>query len=316
MSPKILILGAGGIGGFLGARLVQAGGDVAFLVREKRKRQLAEQGLRLESPFGNASLKVQAKLESEVGQDYDLVLLTCKAYDLSSAIDSIRPAMAGRAAVLPFLNGLAHVEKLNALFGQNKVVPGTARIQATVTPEGVVRQLNDWQTFTFGEQGGASSERVTALKALLDKAGVEAKISPNIVRELWFKLVHLSTVAGMTCLMRANVGEIARTPEGTRLLESFLELNAKIAGHAGHRPDDKFLSTYRTLFRTRDAKYEASMLRDLEKGGRIEADHILGFMLERCRQAGLPDMLHLAAYTHAKAYEERRDAGRLPRSTP
>jgi 2-dehydropantoate 2-reductase len=315
MSLKILVLGAGGIGGFLGARLVQAGGDVTFLVRENRKRQLAAQGLRLESPFGNASLQVQAKLQSEIGAGYDLVLLTCKAYDLDSAIEAIRPAMSGRTAVLPLLNGFAHVERLNALFGKQNVVPGTARIQATVTPEGVVRQLNDWQTFTFGEQDGASSERVAALKALLDKAGVEAKISPNIVRELWMKLVHLSTVAGMTCLMRANVGEIVRTEEGSRLLNAFLDLNAKIAEHAGHRPEEKFLETYRTLFRTRDAKYEASMLRDLEKGGRIEADHILGFMLEKCRQADLPDTLHLAAYTHVKAYEQRRDAGRLPRTS-
>lgn len=315
MSLKILMLGAGGIGGFLGARLVQAGGDVTFLVRENRKRQLTEQGLRLESPFGNALREVQAKLQSEIRPGYDLVLLTCKAYDLASAIEAIRPALSDRTAVLPFLNGFAHVEQLNALFGTHKVVPGTARIQATVTPEGVVRQLNDWQTFTFGEQDGTSSERVLALKALLDKAGVEAKISPNIVRELWWKLVHLSTVAGMTCLMRANLGEVVRTAEGSALLTSFLELNAKIAERAGHRPDEKFMETYRTLFRTRDSKYEASMLRDLEKGGRIEADHILGFMLEKCRQAGLPDTLHLAAYTHVKAYEQRRDAGRLPRTS-
>ena len=314
MSLKVLILGAGGVGGFLGARLAQAGAEVTFLVRENRKRQLAA-GLRLESPFGNASVQVQAKLQSEIGPGYDLVLLTCKAYDLASAIESIRPAMAGRTAVLPLLNGFAHVDELNAVFGKQNVVPGTARIQVTVTPEGVVRQLNDWQTFTFGEQDGAASERVLALKALLDKASVEAKVSPNIVRELWWKLVHLSTVAGMTCLMRANLGEIVRTAEGSRQLTSFLELNASIAEHAGHRPDEKFMDTYRTLFRTRDSKYEASMLRDLEKGGRIEADHILGFMLEKCRQAGLPDTLHLAAYTHVKAYEQRRDAGRLPKTS-
>lgn len=314
MTPKILVLGAGGIGGLLGGRLLQAGGDVTFLVRENRKRQLGEQGLRIESPFGNASLRVQAKLQSEVGPGYDLVLLTCKAYDLAAAIESIQPAMTGRTAVLPLLNGFAHVDQLNARFGRENVVPGTARIQITLTPEGVVRQLNDWQTITFGEQDGSSSERVRALKALLDKTGVEAKISPNIVRELWWKLVHLSTVAGTTCLMRANLGEIVRTPEGTALLTAFLELNAKIAEHAGHRPDEKFMETYRALFHQRDSKYEASMLRDLEKGGRIEADHILGFMLDKCREAGLPDTLHLAAYTHVKAYEQRRDAGRLART--
>ena len=315
MSLRILVLGAGGTGGFFGGRLAQAGADVTFLVREKRKAQLAEKGLRIESPFGNASLAVQAKLQPDIQPDYDIVLLTCKAYDLPAAIESIRPAMSGTAAVLPLLNGLAHVEQLNRLFGRHSVVPGTARIQVTLGADGVVRQLNDWQTLTFGEQDGGTSERVQALKALLDKTGVEAKISPNILRELWLKLVHLSTVAGMTCLMRANLGEIARTAEGSTLLAAFFDLNARIAARAGHAPDEKFVDTYRALFRQRDSMYEASMLRDLEKGGRIEADHILGFMLEKCREAGLPDSLHLAACTHVKAYEERREAGRLPRTS-
>ena len=312
---KILVLGAGGIGGFFGGRLAQNGADVTFLVRGKRKAQLADHGLEIESPFGNASVPVKAGLENEVGADYDIVLLTCKAYDLASAIEAIGPAMHGRAAVLPLLNGLAHIEQLNGLFGARNVIPGTARIQATLTPEGAVRQLNEWQTITFGEQDGGESDRVKQLKALFDGTGVECRISPNILRDLWWKLVHLATVAGMTCLMRANVGEIARTPEGSELLLSFLGTNAAIAGHFGHPPDELFLKSYRELLRNRTAMYEASMLRDLEKGGPIESEHILGFMLDRCREAGLPDALHLAAYTHVQAYEERRAAGRLGAQT-
>lgn len=313
MSLRILVLGAGGIGGFFGGRLAQAGADVSFLVREKRKAQLAGQGLKIESRFGNASLPVQAKLKSEIGADYDIVLLTCKAYDLDAAIESIRPAMSGSAAVLPLLNGYAHVEELNERFGPHNVLPGTARIQVTLTSEGIVRQFNDWQTITFGEQDGRASDRANQLKALFDATGIEAKISPNIVRDLWWKLVHLATVAGMTCLMRANLGEIVRTPEGSALLMSFLEANAEIAARAGHRPDEVFMKNYWELFRQRDSLYEASMLRDLEKSGPIEAEHILGFMLRKCREAGLPDTLHLAAYTHVKSYEERRAAGRLVR---
>lgn len=314
MSPKILVLGAGGIGGLFGGRLAEHGADVTFLVRDKRKAQLAAQGLRIESRFGNASIPVKARLQSEIGADYDIVLLTCKAYDLPSAIEAIRPAMQGRAAVLPLLNGYAHIEQLNELFGAKNVVPGTARIQVTLTPEGVVRQLNEWQTITFGEQDGSASERLKALKALFDATGVECRLSANIVRDLWWKLVHLATVAGMTCVMRANIGEIARTPEGSALFLSFLETNAAIAAHFGHAPDEAFLKTYRELARNREAPYEASMLRDLEKGGPIEGEHILGFMLRKCREAGLPDTLHVAAYTHVKAYEERRAAGRLPKS--
>jgi len=309
---KLLILGAGGIGGLLRGRLVETGSDVTFLVRDKRKQQLLEQGLRIESPFGDAKLSVKAKVKEEIEPGYDLILLTCKAYDLPSAIDTIRPAMSQSAAVLPLLNGLAHIDQLKNEFGERNVIPGSARVQTTLTPEGIVRQLNDWQTITFGELDGSESERVRNLKDMIAKTGFEAKLSTNIMRELWLKLVHLSTVAGMTCLMRANIGEIVRTPEGSALLKSFLQTNAEIAAHEGHRPDDKFLKTYQDLFSQRDAQYEASMLRDITKGGPIESDHILGFMLKKCREAGLPDTLHLAAYTHVKAYEERRAAGRLP----
>lgn len=312
---KILVLGAGGLGGLFGGRLVESGADVTFLVRENRNHQLREEGLRIESPFGDARLQVRARLESEILPEYDLVLLTCKAYDLSSAIDTIRPAMSGSAAVLPLLNGVAHIARLNEEFGEGSVIGGTARVQVTLTPEGIVRQLNDWQTITFGEQNGSESARVAGFKALLDKTPIEGRVSANILRELWLKLVHLSTVAGMTCLMRANLGEIVRTPEGSALLKRFFGINVEIAAHAGHRPDEKFISSYTALFSQSDSLYEASMLRDLEKGGQIESEQILGFMLARCREAQQPDALHLAAYTHVKAYEERRAAGRLPKAS-
>lgn len=310
---KILVLGAGGIGGYFGGRLLQTGAGVTFLVRENRRRQLRENGLRIESPYGNATLEVETKLPSEIEAGYDLVLLTCKAYDLASAIETIRPAVSHSTAILPLLNGIAHIDLLNERFGREKVLGGAARIQVTLSPEHVVRQLNDWQTITFGEQDGRESARVVELKALLEKTGVEVKLSHNIVRELWLKLVHLATVAGMTCLMRANVGEIVRTPEGSALLKAFFDANARIASCAGHAPDETFVRTYYSLFEQHDARYEASMLRDLEKGGPIEAEHILGFMLDRARAAGLDDTLHRLAYTHVKAYEERRAANRLPR---
>jgi 2-dehydropantoate 2-reductase len=309
---KILVLGAGAIGGYFGGRLVQAGADVTFLVREKRREQLRGSGLRIESQYGNAKLTVDARLQSEIKPVYDLVLLTCKAYDLASAVDTIRPALSPSTAILPLLNGIAHIDLLSEQFGRRQVLGGTAKIQATLTPEGVVRQLNDWQTLTFGEQDGSETPRVLELKEWLGKTGVDVKMSRNIVRDLWLKLVHLSTVAGMTCLMRANIGEIVRTPDGPALLKAFFDANRRIAAHAGHAPDEAFARPYYELFQQRDARYEASMLRDLEKGGPIEAEHILGFMLSKARAAGLDDTLHRLAYTHVMAYGERRAAGRLP----
>ncbi|MFZ9423627.1 MAG: 2-dehydropantoate 2-reductase [Limnohabitans sp.] len=309
---KILVLGAGGIGGIVGGRLAQHGGDVTFLVRERRKAQLDRDGLCIESPQGDAQLQVTSILQSDTTTTPDLVLLTCKAYDLIDARVMVRPFMGPNTAVLPLLNGIAHMDRLNREFGQARVLGGTIRMQATLTPTGLIRQLNDWQTLTFGEQDGQRHDRLLAFQSALQPTGIEAKLSASIMRELWMKLVHLATVATGTCLMRANIGEIARTPQGTQWLNRLLQLNADIASHAGYPPDDAFLEGYRKLFATRDATYEASMLRDLEKGGPVEAEQIVGFMLEQCRTAGQDDALHLAAYTHLKAYEQRRDAGRLP----
>lgn len=309
---KILVLGAGGIGGVFGGRLAESGSDVTFLVREKRIEQLKVMGLQIESQFGNLTLQVNAKLQAEIEPIYDLILLTCKAFDLPSAIDSIRPAINGKTAILPLLNGMAHMDALSNAFGKKNVLGGTAKMQVTLTPTGIVKQLNDWQTITFGEQDGNESSRTSELFSLFSKTSIDAKISQNITRDMWLKMVHLATVAGMTCLMRANIGEIVRTPEGSELLKKFLLLNADIAAHAGYRPDEKFLQTYLDLFSQKDAMYEASMQRDLEKGGQIESEQILGYMLRQCRVAGLPDALHLAAYTHVKSFEQRRDANRLP----
>ncbi|NCW41205.1 MAG: ketopantoate reductase family protein [Betaproteobacteria bacterium] len=281
-------------------------------MRERRKAQLDRDGLCIESPQGDAQLQVTSILQSDTTTTPDLVLLTCKAYDLIGAIESIRPFMGPNSAVLPLLNGIAHMDRLNREFGQARVLGGTIRMQATLTPTGLIRQLNDWQTLTFGEQDGQRHDRLLAFQSALQPTGIEAKLSASIMHELWMKLVHLATVATGTCLMRANIGEIARTPQGTQWLNRLLQLNADIASHAGYPPDDAFLEGYRKLFATRDATYEASMLRDLEKGGPVEAEQIVGFMLEQCRTAGQDDALHLAAYTHLKAYEQRRDAGRLP----
>lgn len=301
---NVLILGAGGIGGYFGGQLIQAGAEVTFLVRPGRKAQLEAQGLVIQSRFGDARLAVKARLASELDATYDLVILACKAYDLEAA-------MAEATGVLPLLNGVSHLTVLNQRFGQDRVLGGTAKIAVTLTPEGVVRHLNEWHTVTFGEQDGHISARVATLKSLFDRTSVEAIISGDIMRELWLKLVHLGTVATVTSLIRANVGEIVRTPEGRGLFQRVLDTHIEIAIREGHAPDKAFIATYRALFSQADSTYEASLLRDIERGRPIEADHILGFLLERCRAHGLDDQVHRLAYTGTKAYEQRRDAGRL-----
>ncbi len=308
---RILVLGAGALGGYFGGRLAEAGADVTFLVRPARAAALAAGGLRIESQFGNASLAV--KTVAKAGPGYDLVLLTCKAYDLDSAIEAIRPAMDEGTAVLPVLNGLSHVETLKAAFGAENVLGGFAKIQATMAADGTIRHLNDWRWLTFGELDGRMSGRVQALAEIAARAnGVIATAAPDILAQMWEKLVHLATSAACTVLMRANTGEIVRAGGAEFLLRLF-ERNAEIARHEGFPPSAAFLEGFRKVFTDPAGQYSTSMLRDLEAGGRIEADHILGFMLAAAKRAGVPHEIHEAALLHAKSYEQRRDAGRLPR---
>jgi 2-dehydropantoate 2-reductase len=311
---RVLVLGAGALGGYFGGRLVEAGtAEVAFLVRPARRDALARDGLRIDSPFGAWQGRVAALTADQAAPGWDVVLLSCKAYDLDDAIAAIRPAVDARTAILPVLNGLAHVERLAAAFGANRVLGGLAKIQATLGPDGTVRQLNDWRWITFGERSGAMSDRVRAIAAAFAPAkGVVATAVPDIMARMWEKLVHLGSSAIGTVLLRANVGEIARSPGGIAFLHRVLDRNAAIAAANGYAVSDAFLAEFRAVFADTRAAYATSMLRDLEAGGRIEADHILGFLLDAARAAGVPHEAHEAAYLHAKAYEQRRAAGRLP----
>jgi 2-dehydropantoate 2-reductase len=310
---RILVLGAGALGGYFGGRLLEAGADVAFLVRPRRRAQLERDGLVIESPYGALRRPVPLVSPCEAAPGWEVVLLACKAYDLEDAIAAIRPAVDARTAVLPVLNGVSHIDALRRAFGAERVLGGIAKIQATLAPDGAVRHLNDWRYLTFGEMDGRMSPRVAALAdAAAGAKGVVASAVPDIAFRLWEKLVHLGTSAVGTVLMRANVGEIVRAPGGAALLRRVLERNAAIAAAHGHPMRDAFMAEYRAVFSDPASAYSASILRDLEAGGRIEADHILGFLLEAAREAGVPEELHEAAFVHAKAYEQRRDAGRLP----
>ena len=310
---RILVLGAGALGGYFGGRLHQAGLDPCFLVRPKRAAVLGQDGLRILSPLGDYQTRVACITPDALQPGWDVVLLTCKAYDLAEAMETIRPAIDTRTAIIPVLNGISHIEALCRAFGQDRILGGIAKIQASLLPDGTIRHLNDWRWLTFGEIAGGMSARVEAIASAFSAApGMVATAVPNIMAQMWEKLVHLGTSAICTVLMRANVGEIARAPGGIAFMHGVLEANAAIAAAEGFPVSDAFMQQYRGVFGDDASAYTASMLRDLEAGGRIEADHILGFLLEAARRHGLPSAVHEAAFLHTKAYEQRRDAKRLP----
>ena len=309
---KLLVLGAGGIGGYFGGRLAEAkAADVTFLVRPKRREQIARDGLVIESPHGNARFPVKTVVAGELKPGYDLVLFTCKAYDLDSAMDAIAPAMDGKAAVVPQLNGMAHLETLDKRFGKPQVMGGVAQINATLRKDGTVAHMDSLARIVFGERDGQVSARAQALADAFAKTSVRCELSRDIEQEMWEKVVFLSALAAATCLFRANVGEIMAAPGGREAMERAIDANIAIARAEGHPPRPKSIEFAKARLMDPNGNWSASMMRDMEAGNPVEADHIVGWMLERARRHGIDDTVLSMAFTHLKAYERRRAGGRI-----
>lgn len=310
---KILVLGAGGIGGYFGGYLAQAGADVTFLVRPKRAAQLAADGLVIESPKDRVVLRVATVSAESVKPEYDLVLLSCKAYDLDSSISAITGAMHATTCVVPLLNGMSHLDTLDAAFGRARVLGGSCQIFATLAADGVVKSLGDVQTILWGLREDNALQRAAsaALAHWYAKTTVAWTASDTIVHDMWEKIVFLSTFAGMTCLMRGNIGEILATQDGKALVQRFLDSTIAIASAEGYAPRAKMIERFVSVLNAVGSPMTASMLRDLEAGNDIEATHIVGFMRDRARQHGIDDALLSAAYAHLQTYRNRRAAARL-----
>lgn len=309
---KILMLGAGGVGGYFGGRLIESGADVTFLVREGRARQLAEHGLVIKSPVGDATLKVSTLTAADPGAPFDLIILTCKAYDLPSAIEAAAPHMAaGRGLVLPLLNGMAHTDALRARFGQDRVLGGLCGIFATLSPAGEMLHLDKPAIIRFGRfkdqiAGHALEHEALAIEAVFAKANFTSRREEPIEQGLWDKWIMLATMAGSTCLMRGSVGAILDAEDGANLMEQLLAEMSSVAAAAGFPPSEAGLATARNILFAKGSSASASMLRDIQKGGRTEGDHIIGDMLRRARGFGLNTPLLRVANAHVQTYEAER----------
>lgn len=309
---RILVLGAGGTGGYFGGRLAQAGVDVTFLVRPTRAAQLQRDGLVIRSPLGDATFPathVTAEDLPKVAQQhpFDLVILSCKAYDLDSSIEAIAPAVGPTTTVLPILNGLRHYAVLDARFGHERVLGGLCFISATKADDGTVVHLDKPARLTFGERDTtAISARVAALSAHCEAAGIDHVASSDITQEQWIKYTFLTALAAGTCLMRGDVGSIVATENGIALMQALHEECLVVAAHSQHPVPEKARQIARTALTLPGSPAKASMLRDLEAGQEVEAEHIVGDMLRRAHAAHLPAPMLQAAYCHLQVYQSLR----------
>ena len=302
---RILVVGAGAIGGYFGGRLLEAGRDVTFLVRPLRAAQLARTGLSIRSPTGDVDLLAPTVQADGLREPFDLILLSCKAFDLPEAMQSFAPAVGPNTAILPLLNGMQHLDLLEQRFGAAAVLGGWCAISATLDPDGRVLHLGPVQTLTFGECDGRATERIQAIVAAFAGTKFETRAVANILQEMWEKWVFIATAAGITCLMRATIGDIVAAGAAD-LATVLLDECAAIAGGQGFPPGAAAMQRNRAMFTAAGSPFTASMLRDVERGAHTEVEHILGDLLRRGDQpAGAHTLLRIA-YAHITAYEARR----------
>ncbi|MGO9451977.1 MAG: 2-dehydropantoate 2-reductase [Candidatus Binataceae bacterium] len=301
---RILIVGAGAIGGYFGGRLLQAGADVTFLVRANRVAQLAKTGLVIKSPFGDAKLNAPTVLADAIREPFDLIVVSCKAYDLEGAMDSFAPAVGPQSAVLPLLNGMRHLDMLDDRFGAGTALGGECEIVATLDADGQILHVNNTHSLTFGERSGGRTSRIEAIAKAMTGANLEAILSDNIVLEMWEKWVFLATLASAACLMRATIGDIVGSGSRNLILGILEECRATADRH-GFAPRPAFMDRIRGVLTAAGSPLMPSMLRDVERGARTEADHILGDLVRRKGPGDGRSLLELA-YANLRAYEARR----------
>ena len=304
---RILVVGAGAIGGYFGGRLLQAGQDITFLVRPKRAAELASAGLVIKSPAGDVTLKDPPTVQADkLTEKFDVVLLSCKAFDLEDAIKSFAPAVGSNTSIIPLLNGMSHLDVLDKKFGRERVLGGLCAIAVTLNEKREVVHLMPMQSLTFGERDGRMSDRVKAIAENFAKGNCGAAPSEHVMQDMWDKWVFLASLAASTCLMRTSVGNILAAAGGKEFLLGMLDECAAVATAEGFAPAGPSFKRARGMLTTEGSPTTASMFRDIKAGLPVEADHVIGDLVARADAAKIPVPKLRTAYTHLKAYEKQR----------
>jgi 2-dehydropantoate 2-reductase len=307
---RILIIGAGAVGGYFGGRLAAAGRDVTFLVRPKRAEQLRQTGLQIVSPYGDISLEPKLLLADELltnPQSFDLIVVSTKSYSLDAAIEDFAPAVGPDTAILPLLNGMRHLDTLVARFGEAAVLGGTTRISADLDPEGRVLQVLTYHDILFGERDKQLTPRIQAIDETLRDCGFPARLSPDIIAAMWGKWFIISSFAAPTCLLRGTIGAIVAAPGGTDTVRAILAECAAIVAANGNPQSQAALEMQLGRATEPGSSFTASMYRDVTKGAPVEADHLLGDLIERGRAHGVAAPLLQAAYVQLSVYAAARE---------
>jgi 2-dehydropantoate 2-reductase len=277
---KILVVGAGAVGGYFGARLAQTGRDVTFLVRPKRALQLQIEGLRILSPHGDLTFKPQTVTAQEIKGTYDAIFLSVKAQGLDQAIKDMAPAVGPDTMIYPVLNGMRHMKILANTFGERPILGGVCLVSTDLDDQERIVQITPMQKLTYGERSGEITPRIRLLDETLSNAGFETELSTNITQAMWEKWVIIATLGLVTCLLDGPIGEINAVPDGPQTVLQAVDECVAIATACGFPPAQPLVENLRKYTTEKGSKLTSSMYRDLKKGTHIEVDTILGDLLD------------------------------------
>ncbi len=309
---KILVVGAGAVGGYFGGRLVQAGRDVTFLVRPKRAEQIQAQGLRiLSSTHGDFTVRPRVITAVQIRSPYDVIFLSVKSYGLAAAIDDFAPAVGPQTVIIPVLNGMLHMDVLRQRFGEKSVLGGVCFVATEIDAQDRIIQLAEFQSLLYGELNGKKTSRIEAVHDAFRGAGFDAAISGEILQDMWQKWVWLASVGAVACLLDGNLGEIVAVPGGAELILSLFHECAAIAGACGYPLSEAFLAEKSPLLTAPGSTLTSSMYRDLREQAPVEVDSILGDLLERGSKHGVSAPLLQAAFIRLAIYQRERAAKKV-----
>lgn len=301
---RVLDVGAGATGGFLGGRLMEAGRDVTFLVREKRANELREHGLEIVSPLGNAKLQpklISAEDLKRAPETFDLILLTVKSYQLERAMEDMAPSVGPQTMILPVINGIRHLNALDERFGEEHVLGGSVRVFADMDTQGRIHQISKLGELSYGERTGERTPRIEAVHAALSGALFDTILQPDILATMWQKWWILSSIGAICILARGTIGETVAAPRGRALIDAVVAEATSIAEANGYPPNPVMLADHMKRVTESGSPLTSSMYRDMIRGAQVEADHILGDLLHRANGVNAP--LLSAAYVQLKVYQ-------------
>lgn len=300
---KILIIGAGGIGGYFGARLMERGQDVTFLVRERRKKQLERTGLNVESVHGDMQMVPKLITAKDASGPYDLILLTTKSYQLEGAIEDIRPFAGEDSMIMPLLNGISHIGRLVAAFGENRVLGGLCFIETTLDEHGKIVQTSPMNQLVYGERSGEKTERILEVERAFSGTKADFALSENIEQDMWHKYLFITAMSGITAAMASPIGPIRDLESGKRTISAFLAELVAVMEAIDAPIKETIAEDQLAKIMSLGPDMKSSMQRDMEKGQPIEADHLQGHLLENAKAKGVPVPVLETIYTKLKLYE-------------